>query len=354
MSNSHDNTDSETRRWSFRSTKKATYTVVLLLIILITALAIGLGVGLTRRGKEVSQTSSTTPSTSTSSMTTPSLTTPSSAATSSTTLSTTAPSATAPPATSESQTANETLKWQPEVGTTWQIELLYPLNNTSYDVDIYDIDLFDNDASVVSELQRRGRKVMCYFSAGSYENWRPDADQFESSDLGNTLDGWPNERWLNISATNVRNIMLSRLDLAVANRCDGVDPDNVDGYDNDNGLGLTQDDSIDYVNFLANATHSRNMSLGLKNAGAIIPKVIDNMQWSVNEQCVAYDECDIYAAFTRAGKPVFHIEYPKGDNTNDNKPVTTAQKNAVCNNFDARNFSTVIKNMDLDNWVETC
>jgi Glycoside-hydrolase family GH114 len=249
---------------------------------------------------------------------------------------------------------NVTAKWQPSVGTTWQIELLYPLNDTSANVELYDIDLFSTSALMISQMHAAGRRVVCYFSAGSYENWRPDANKFDQSDLGNVLDGWPDERWLNISSPNVRQIMLSRLDMATAKGCDGVDPDNVDGYDNDNGLDLTAADSVDYVNFLADAAHERNMSIGLKNAGGIIPSVIGIMQWSVNEQCVQFQECSTYAAFTAAGKPVFHIEYPKGANTNNGLLVTSQQKYSACQFQDSSNFSTIIKNMNLDNWYETC
>ncbi|EAW09378.1 endo alpha-1,4 polygalactosaminidase [Aspergillus clavatus NRRL 1] len=247
-----------------------------------------------------------------------------------------------------------TAKWQPAVGTTWQIELLYPLNDTSVNVDVYDIDLFNNDKSTIKALQDAGRKVICYFSAGSYENWRPDKGRFKPADLGKDLDGWEGEKWLNLSSANVRQIMLDRLDMARDKGCDGVDPDNVDGYDNENGLDLTEADSIDFVNFLANAAHARNMSVGLKNAGAIIKSVITNMQWSVNEQCAQYSECDTYAVFPENGKPVFHIEYPKGADTNNGLSVTTKQKDAACQFADSGNFSTVIKNMDLDNWIQMC
>lgn len=41
--------------------------------------------------------------------------------------------------------------------------------------------------------------------------------------------------------------MGQRLDLAVHKCFDGVDLDNVDGYNNDNGLGLTKNDSIDFM-----------------------------------------------------------------------------------------------------------
>ncbi|KAL1975487.1 hypothetical protein VTN31DRAFT_3879 [Thermomyces dupontii] len=250
--------------------------------------------------------------------------------------------------------AQGTVSWKPRVGTTWQIELLYPLNDTSHDVDVYDIDLFINGEKIISKLHGDGRKVICYFSAGSYENWRPDVHKFRPEDLGNTLEGWEDERWLDIRSNNVRDIMKDRLDMARDKGCDGVDPDNVDGYDNDNGLSLTQDDSISFVTLLAREAHARGLSIGLKNAGDIIDSVIDLMQWGVNEQCAEFDECDTYAVFTEQGKPVFHIEYPKGDEINDNKPVTSAQKYSACNAVGSGNFSTIIKNMNLDNWVQIC
>ncbi|KAJ5772182.1 hypothetical protein N7520_002711 [Penicillium odoratum] len=249
---------------------------------------------------------------------------------------------------------NTTSIWQPGVGIKWQIELLYALNDTTVDADIYDIDLFDSPNSTITKLQEMDRKVICYFSAGTYEKWRQDANEFKTSDLGDSLDDWPGEKWLNTNSQNVRNIMRQRLDLAQAKGCDGVDPDNIDGYNNKNGLGLTQDDAISYVKWLASQAHDRNLSIGLKNGGDIIGSVMDKMQWSVNEQCAVYEECDLYSAFVNASKPVFHIEYPKGDDTNNDNNVSTKQRNSVCNAANSRNFSTVIKNMDLDNWVEYC
>jgi hypothetical protein len=73
--------------------------------------------------------------------------------------------------------------YQPEVATTWQWQLQPSVGgnaiNTSYDVDLYDIDLSDSDESVIAQLHRDGRRVICYFSAGSYEDFRDDADRFQ-------------------------------------------------------------------------------------------------------------------------------------------------------------------------------
>lgn len=128
--------------------------------------------------------------------------------------------------------------WQPASGASWQIvlsEKIDAASTLSPDVDIYDIDMFGNDATTISQLHAKGKKVICYFSAGSYEPYREDSSQFTSSDMGSTLDGWPDEKWLDLSSTNVRNIMTKRIQLAASKGCDAVDPDNVDGFvSNDN------------------------------------------------------------------------------------------------------------------------
>lgn len=130
---------------------------------------------------------------------------------------------------------NRTL-WQPAVNTSWQIVLQNPIlidssnTTTTPNVDAFDIDLFTNTQDSITMLHSLGTKVICYFSAGSYEPGRPDSSNFTSSDLGKGLDGWPGEKWLQINSQNVRNIMSARIQLASAKGCDAVDPDNVDGY----------------------------------------------------------------------------------------------------------------------------
>jgi hypothetical protein len=62
-------------------------------------------------------------------------------------------------------------------------------------VNLYAIDVFDNAASVFSGLRRRGIKSVCYFSAGTFENWRPDKGKFPASVIGNPLGDWPGESW---------------------------------------------------------------------------------------------------------------------------------------------------------------
>ena len=133
------------------------------------------------------------------------------------------------------------------VGMSWHLQLQGTLQKPNRQ--LYDIDLFDTPATTIAELKNQGRTVICYFSAGSYENWRPDANQFPQAALGKPLDGWEGENWLDIRNATVRSIMGKRMDLAKQKGCDGVDPDNVDGYSNDTGLPLTAAHQLDYNRF---------------------------------------------------------------------------------------------------------
>jgi len=94
--------------------------------------------------------------------------------------------------------------WQPAPGITWQWQLTDLPVDISVDAEVYDIDLFDNEASVVAALHAQGRKVICYISAGSWEDWRPDKDQFppeiigKAYEAGRVKNGWTSARLINL------------------------------------------------------------------------------------------------------------------------------------------------------------
>lgn len=114
--------------------------------------------------------------------------------------------------------------WQPSAGTPFQIVLKYPLKDFSPNVPIYIIDMYDNPVSTIQKLHSMNRKVICYFSAGSYEDWRTDASKFKKSDYGKPLDPiWVGEWWLDTRSANVRSIMVERMKLAKSKGCDGVE-----------------------------------------------------------------------------------------------------------------------------------
>jgi hypothetical protein len=208
---------------------------------------------------------------------------------------------------------------------------------------MYDIDLFETPEDTIDALHQDGRIVVCYFSAGSWEEWREDANDFPAAAIGDELDGWPGERWLDVRDATVRSIMQARLDLAEQKGCDGVEPDNVDGYDNDSGFPLGSSDQLDYNRFLAQEAHDRGLSIGLKNDLAQVAALVDDFDWALNEECMAWDECEDLSPFITAGKAVFHVEY--GD---------ASLASTVCPATDPLQFSTLIKHLDLDAWRVAC
>ncbi|ETK70760.1 hypothetical protein L915_21915 [Phytophthora nicotianae] len=131
------------------------------------------------------------------------------------------------------------------------------------------------------------------------------------------------------------------MQLAQAKGCDGVDPDNVDGAFNDNGFNLTADDQLDFNTFLATTAHGLNLTVGLKNDLNQVDDLVSVFDFSVNEQCVHYNECDMLVPFIKANKPVFGIEY-SGD------------KATGCAIANSLNFDTLFKALSLKSERYSC
>jgi hypothetical protein len=231
--------------------------------------------------------------------------------------------------------AAQAMWWQPTKGITWEIQLS-TTPNSLLPVNAYDVDLFDTPQATLDQMAGLGLKRICYFSAGSYEDWRADAEQLAPY-RGNPLQGWEGEWWIDIRRAEVRTVMTSRLDVAVSKGCDAVDPDNVDGFANDNGLGLTREDALDYLHFLSDQAHARGLAIGLKNAVELVPDLVGSFDFAVNESCFDYHECGTLQPFTAANKPVLQIQYGG---------KKAARR--VCNQANALGFSTLLKSQDLD------
>jgi hypothetical protein len=126
--------------------------------------------------------------------------------------------------------------WQPKLNSRFQIILdrnvmssgrlgisqLIPEN-----ADIFDVDLFDTSKELIQTLHKRGKKVICYFSAGGSESWRPDYASILEKDKGEKLMNWNREQWLDIRSPDVFEVMKKRIQMASSKGCDGIDPDNI-------------------------------------------------------------------------------------------------------------------------------
>ena len=176
--------------------------------------------------------------------------------------------------------------WLPAPDTTWQWQLTTPVDQ-SVDAAMFDIDLFDNSAGVVAALHARGRQVVCYMSAGSVEPGRPDTGEFPAAILGQPLDGWPDERWLDIRRLDVLGpIIERRLDLCKAKGFDGVEPDNVDALRERRGFPLTAADQLAVQPLPRRGAHARDSRSGSRTTSTRCAQLEPYFDFALNEQCL--------------------------------------------------------------------
>lgn len=117
---------------------------------------------------------------------------------------------------------------KPTAGTSWNIQLATVPSISAADDEAYkiwDFDMVDASAELIGAFHAKNHSVICYFSAGSWEKYRSDADSFPEEALGKVMDGWPDEKWIDTRNQGVRDLMKGRIEMAKKKGCDGVDPD---------------------------------------------------------------------------------------------------------------------------------
>lgn len=235
-------------------------------------------------------------------------------------------------------------RWVPAPGTTFEW-ILQNYDGTVPDADAIDVDLFETSKAKVSAIKAAGKIPICYISVGSWENWRPDKNDYPQRLLGKALDGWPGERYVDIrNTTDLGPILLARLDLCRSKGFVAVEPDNLDGWQNNTGFNITKADQLRFLKWLANMAHLKGLSIGLKNVTELQADVIDKFDWALTEDCFDQHWCADSKPFIDAGKAVFAVEYT--DN-NINFANFCAQAEAV-------GFFPLLKNRNLKSWSQRC
>jgi len=236
-------------------------------------------------------------------------------------------------------------RWRPAPGQTWQWQLAGLPVDLRIEADIYDVDLFEAPAEVIAELHARGRRAICYLSAGSFEEWRPDAESFPRELIGRAYAGWPGEWWLDIRQLEVlAPILKARLDLCRAKGFDGVETDNLDGYQAATGFALTAQDQLRFNRWLAAEAHARGLSIGLKNDPEQVMDLADDFDWALVEDCFAQGWCEAMAPFAAQGKLVVAVEYTD----------SVVDWPGACSQARSLGFSILLKNRELDAWRGLC
>ncbi|HLM65525.1 MAG TPA: endo alpha-1,4 polygalactosaminidase [Acidimicrobiales bacterium] len=232
--------------------------------------------------------------------------------------------------------------WRPTKGLTWQWQLDGRAIDTSVEAEVFDVDLFETPAETVRTLRDQGRRVICYFSAGSWEPYRPDSGDYPEDIMGGPVEGWEDERWLDIRRLDVlRPLIAARLDLCAQKGADAAEPDWMDSYAQGTGFDISADDQLAFNHMIADLAHERGLAIGLKNDLDQVAQLADTFDFAVVEQCAEFGECEKLRPFLDRGKPVFHAEY-------DLSPAE------FCAESRRLGLSSIRKNLGLDPWRETC
>jgi hypothetical protein len=231
--------------------------------------------------------------------------------------------------------------WTPSLVTEWQWQLAFPPTAPFLSVGMYDIDMFDSPAATVAALHAQGTQVVCYIDFGTWENWRPDANQFPTSVLGSE-NGWPGEKWLDIRQISIlAPIMEARLDLCKSKGFDAVEPDNIDGYENSTGFPLASQDQLNYNEWIATQAHARGLAVALKNDVDQVQQLLPYFDFMIDEECFRHHECNKITPFITSGKAVFEVEY-------------SLSPSKFCPQANAMNFNSMQKHTSLDAYRVAC
>ncbi len=198
--------------------------------------------------------------------------------------------------------------WIPPAQLTWYWQLQGKVSN-SQPVAAYDIDGFETTAKQVEELHALGKHVICYIDVGTAEKFRPDYKEFPASVLGKG-NGWPGEKWIDISKLEiVEPIMTRRFEKCAEKHFDAVEPDNIEAYDNNSGFPITAAEQLVYNEWVAEEVHALGMAVLQKNDPQQTPELEPYFDGALTEQCNQYHECEEFAPYVAAGKPVLNAEY---------------------------------------------
>jgi hypothetical protein len=197
----------------------------------------------------------------------------------------------------------------------WQLSdnFEFPRDVLSH-VTVYDLDGELTTPQTVAQLHALDPsiKVICYFDAGVYESYRTDANHFPATVIGNVDKGWENAYWLDIRQMD---ILLPIMSERIEHWCkdkgfDAIEPDETEVWSNYSGFPITKEQNTAYNIQIASLAHSFGLSVGLKGNTTEASELWQYFDWTLNEQCWEYEECDnLKESFLDNGKAVFNIEY---------------------------------------------
>lgn len=199
----------------------------------------------------------------------------------------------------------------------WVLNAWGPQEPLSTKGDLIILDASIQSAATIKKQKAQGKKVVCYISAGTIENWRPDAKEaLSTASLGKKYKGFEStEQWVNVLEwESVKPIMSARISEASSKGCDAVELDNLDCHDAATSCvpGASKDalkkKEIEYIKWLSNTAHSKGLAVGLKNVNGIVDDVLSYGDFAVEEGNPG-SEFGKFGKFTDQNKAVVSVQY---------------------------------------------
>jgi hypothetical protein len=217
---------------------------------------------------------------------------------------------------------------------------------------VISMDLYDVSKAAMARLTGAGKYVVCYYSAGTSEKYRTDAESRRllapGLNLGEVHTGsggvWEGEKWLDIrgfaagtapAVRTLKQVMTARLTLARDKGCAAVEPDNVDAWDNvvnqnapagTPARAIGASDQLAYNRWTATTRHGLGLSVLLKNDLGQAVALAPSYDGALNEECFDFGtDCSLLTPFRNAGKAIYVVEYQSAGFVTAARKATAAQ-----------------------------
>jgi hypothetical protein len=199
----------------------------------------------------------------------------------------------------------------------WVLNSWGPMEPLSTKGDLIILDANLQSAATIKQQKAQGKKVICYISAGSIENWRSDAKEAMSTvSLGKKYKGFEaTEQWVNLLEwQTAKPIMESRINQAASKGCDGVEFDNIDCHDHGPQCvpGASKEQlrkkQVEYIRWLSQRARSKGLAVGLKNVNGIVDQVVQYGDFAIEEANPA-SEFAKFGKFIAQNKAVLSVHY---------------------------------------------
>ena len=248
------------------------------------------------------------------------------------------------------------------LNTTWDW-ILDSTPSTPPKVQYLGLDGFDTSKSYIRRATNRGTLTWCYLSIGTIENWRSDRTEFERLDRIERNAGAAGDYRQAISGM-ARRTLAQQPGLQGVHAIDDRPAEDVPaqgvqacrvrtiwtGIATEPGSASNAVKTLTYVRALATEAQRQGLVTIHKNATELAKALQPRFGAILMESCVLYDFCSEARPYRNASKPVFNVEYPEAWR-DEGKTFNKLRDCAIATKAGA---NTIIKKLDLDDWIRRC